>query len=419
MGCANGKLEPEAPPNGHLVETVYGGHRHGARTGQHGVAYTNARNQQVHQKKGVQPPPDGGQPKTNKKVKKYRDKFDPRVTAKYDIKALIGRGSFSRVVRVENRLTRQPYAIKMIDRVQGKEVFESELKVLRRVKHQYIIQLVEVFETKDKVYMVMELATGGELFDRIIAKGSFTERDATRVLQMVLEGVDYLHGLGIAHRDLKPENLLYYHPGHDSKIMITDFGLSATIKGENMMRTTCGTPEYIAPEILARKPYTVQVDMWAVGVITYILLSGTMPFDDENRTRLYRLILKAKYNYVGEHWKDVSDLAKNFIDRCLVISPTERITAAESVKHPWIVTMAASSSNKNLHRTISHNLLQRQSTRSRANSTKSAKSTRSTKSNKSNKSGRSLHSEHRRVQQEEIEALHRDPEVQADLASLG
>ena len=233
-------------------------------------------------------------------VKKYRDKFDPRVTAKYDIKALIGRGSFSRVVRVENRLTRQPYAIKMIDRVQGKEVFESELKVLRRVKHQYIIQLVEVFETKDKVYMVMELATGGELFDRIIAKGSFTERDATRVLQMVLEGVEYLHGLGIAHRDLKPENLLYYHPGHDSKIMITDFGLSATIKGENMMRTTCGTPEYIAPEILARKPYMCQVDMWAVGVITYILLSGTMPFDDENRTRLYRLILKAKYSYAGE-----------------------------------------------------------------------------------------------------------------------
>ena len=115
----------------------------------------------------------------------------------------------------------------------------------------------------------------------------------------------------------------------------------------------------------------------------------------------------------------MSDLAKNFIDRCLIISPPERMRADEAVKHPWIVSMAASSSNKNLHRTISHNLLQRQSTRSRANSTKSAKSSRSTKSNKSNKSGRSLHSEHRRVQMEEIEALHRDPEVQADLASIG
>nr|KAG5696625.1 hypothetical protein BaRGS_034086 [Batillaria attramentaria] len=243
----------------------------------------------------------GQGPRTNKKVKKYRDKFDPRVTAKYDIKALIGRGSFSRVVRVEHRMTKQPYAIKMIDRIQGKEVFEAELNVLRRVRHCYIIQLVEVFETPEKVYMVMELATGGELFDRIIAKGSFTERDAVRVLRMVLEGVQYLHGLGIAHRDLKPENLLYYHPGHDSKIMITDFGLSHMMSGpDNLMRTTCGTPEYIAPEILARKQYNVQVDLWAIGVITYILLSGTMPFDDENRTRLYRIILKAKYSYAGE-----------------------------------------------------------------------------------------------------------------------
>ena len=120
-----------------------------------------------------------------------------------------------------------------------------------------------------------------------------------------------------------------------------------------------------------------------------------------------------------QHWKDVSDLAKNFIDRSLVLLPNERMTAVEATKHPWITTMAASSSNKNLHRTISRNLIQRQSTRSRANSTKSAKSTRSTKSNKSTKSGRSLRSEHRRVQQEEIEALHRDPEVQADIASIG
>ena len=310
MGCVSSKLVPEPPPNAHLVETFYG---QDAKTGK---AYRGE-----YSKHTTNRPREGGGgggggggknnqqdgynhgqgPRTNKKVKKYRDKFDPRVTAKYDIKALIGRGSFSRVVRVEHRMTKQPYAIKMIDRIQGKEVFEAELNVLRRVRHRFIIQLVEVFETPEKVYMVMELATGGELFDRIIAKGSFTERDAVRVLKMVLEGVEYLHGLGIAHRDLKPENLLYYHPGHDSKIMITDFGLSHMMSGpDNFMRTTCGTPEYIAPEILARKTYNVQVDLWAIGVITYILLSGTMPFDDENRTRLYRIILKAKYSYAGE-----------------------------------------------------------------------------------------------------------------------
>ncbi|KAG8144014.1 hypothetical protein E2320_001144 [Naja naja] len=206
------------------------------------------------------------EPRKNR-VAKYRAKFDPRVTAKYDIKALIGRGSFSRVVRVEHKATKQPYAIKLIETKyrEGREVCESELCVLRRVRHTNIIQLIEVFETQERVYMVMELATGGELFDRIIAKGSFTERDATRVLQMVLDGVKYLHTLGITHRDLKPENLLYYHPGMDSKIMITDFGLaSARKKGDDcLMKTTCGTPEYIAPEILIRKPYTNSVDMWA------------------------------------------------------------------------------------------------------------------------------------------------------------
>ncbi|XP_069112673.1 serine/threonine-protein kinase H1 homolog [Argopecten irradians] len=418
MGCNVSKTVPDDPTATRVVVQVFEQNERNKENSRQNPHQKHARNNrdQPRDPRASGPPADGQ--RSNRKVKKYRDKFDARVTAKYDIKALIGRGNFSKVVRVEHRVTRQPYAIKMIDRVQGKEVFEAEVAVLRRVKHSHIIQLIEVFETKDKVYMVMELATGGELFDRIIAKGSFTERDATHVLNMVLDGVKYLHGLGITHRDLKPENLLYYHPGHDSKIMITDFGLSATKKGpDNFMRTTCGTPEYIAPEIIARKPYTCQVDMWAVGVITYILLSGTMPFDDENKTRLYRLILKAKYSYAGEHWKDVSAAAKDFIDKLLIVDPNVRIGANQSMNHTWLVTNAASSSNKNLHRTISQNLIHRQSIR--ANSTKSAKSTRSTKSNKSNRSGRSLRSEHRRVQPEEIDELHRDPDVQADLASLG
>ena len=237
---------------------------------------------------------------------KYKASFDPRVTAKYDIKALIGTGSFSRVVRVEHRSTRQPYAIKMVEkRREGKQCWEVELNILRRVKHSNIIQLIEVFDGKDRTYMVMELATGGELFDRIVAKGNFNERDATHVLQMVLEAIRYLHSLGITHRDIKPENLLYYHPGNDSKIMITDFGLASCrktggdVQEDMMMRTICGTPEYIAPEILQRKAYNEAVDLWAIGVVTYILLSGRMPFDDDNRTRLYRKILRAKYSYTG------------------------------------------------------------------------------------------------------------------------
>ncbi|XP_018411277.1 PREDICTED: serine/threonine-protein kinase H2 [Nanorana parkeri] len=322
----------------------------------------------------------------NNQVARYRAKFDPRVTARYDIKALIGRGSFSRVVRVEHRATRQPFAIKMIETraKEGQEVCESELNILRRVSHHNIIQLIEVFEAHDRVYMVMELATGGELFDRIIAKGSFTERDATKVLQMVLDGINYLHGLGITHRDLKPENLLYYHPGADSKILVTDFGLANAGNGKCgdwSMRTICGTPEYIAPEIILRKPYSNAVDMWALGVITYILLSGSMPFEDENRTRLYRLIIKGKYSYLGDPWPSVSNLAKDFVDRLLNVDSNDRLTARDAIQHPWIKTMAASSSMKNLHRSISQNLRRRVS--SRCQSSKSELSMRSGHSNKS------------------------------------
>lgn len=236
------------------------------------------------------------------RVVEGRYSFDPIVTDKYEIKALIGRGSFSRVVRVENKVSRQPYAIKMLKIREGKELFESELTVLRKVKHKYIVQLYEVYECAERVYLVMDLLTGGELFDRIASRGSFTERDATGVLFMVLEGVRYLHSLGITHRDLKPENLLYYHPGPDSKIMITDFGLSKSRQNavNETMDTTCGTPEYIAPEILLRRAYTNAVDIWAIGVISYILLSGQMPFADDNRTRMYKTILKAKYSFHGK-----------------------------------------------------------------------------------------------------------------------
>ena len=231
--------------------------------------------------------------------KKVVAKFHPNVAARYKLKAIIGKGCFSRVYRVEHRLTGRPFAIKMTRKRDDRSICRVELNVLRRVRHANVIQLIEVFDTHNAMYYVLELATGGELLDRIHELGCFTERDATRVLDMVIDGVRYLHSLGITHRDLKPENLLYYHPGPDSKILITDFGLSAFSKTANNhnMETACGTLEYIAPEILVRKPYTCQVDMWSLGVIAYVLLSGTFPFDDENRRRMFRLILKVRYSF--------------------------------------------------------------------------------------------------------------------------
>ncbi|CAJ1081668.1 serine/threonine-protein kinase H1-like [Xyrichtys novacula] len=321
---------------------------------------------------------DGGGQKD--RVAKYRDKFDPRVTARYDIKALIGRGSFSRVVRAEHRATRQPFAIKMmeVELPEGREVCASELAVLQRVSHSNVIQLIQVFQFPQRVYMVLELATGGELLERVVSRGRFTERDATQAIRMVLAGVGYLHNLGITHRDLKPENLLYYHPGADSRLLVTDFGLATfggtgeRFEGDDAggdtdadktwsLRTTCGTPEYIAPEILLRKPYTCAVDLWAMGVIAYIVLSGSMPFEDDSRTRLYRSIMRGKYSFHGDPWPSVSNLAKDFIRGLLQVDPTTRLTADQAIRHPWVATLAAGSSMRNLHRSISRNLRQRTS----------------------------------------------------------
>ncbi|XP_060039911.1 serine/threonine-protein kinase H2, partial [Erinaceus europaeus] len=284
---------------------------------------------------------------------------------RYDIKALIGTGNFSKVIRVEQKISKKPFAIKVMEtRVrEGREACASELTVLRRVSHQYIVQLMEIFEAQDRVYMVMELATGGELFDRLMTQGPFTEQDAVRILQMVADGIRYLHALRITHRDLKPQNLLYYHPGKESKILITDFGLAhaGNRNGDWTMRTLCGTPHYIAPEILLRKPYTSAVDMWAFGVITYVLLTGLMPFDDENQTRLYRKILKGKYNYIGEPWPNISHLAKDFIDKLLILEASHRMSAGQVLDHPWVITKAAGSSMKNLQKVISHNLMRKSS----------------------------------------------------------
>ncbi|XP_033494545.1 serine/threonine-protein kinase H1-like [Epinephelus lanceolatus] len=392
MGCGNSKVLPEASKKGYVsvVQSL--------------VAFSKARGddddelkKRTEKQRGLwfSPGVKNLQPASNSqqrilrdgrhqdRVAKYKDKFEPRVTARYDIKALIGRGSFSRVVRVEHRTTRQPFAIKMmeVEAPEGREVCIAELAVLQRVSHSNVIQLIEVFQFPQRVYMVLELATGGELLDRVVSRGHFTERDATQALRMVLAGVGYLHNLGITHRDLKPENLLYYHPGADSRLLVTDFGL-ATFGGTGsevsdpdrsdggdhtradrmwFLRTTCGTPEYMAPEVLLRRPYSCAVDMWALGVITYIVLSGSMPFEDDSRTRLYRSIVRGKYSFHGDPWPSVSNLAKDFIQRLLPLDPAARLTADQAIRHPWVVTMAASSSMRNLHRSISQNLRQRAS----------------------------------------------------------
>uniref|UniRef100_A0A669D801 Calcium/calmodulin dependent protein kinase I n=1 Tax=Oreochromis niloticus TaxID=8128 RepID=A0A669D801_ORENI len=264
------------------------------------------------------------------------------------------RGAFSEVVLAEEKRTQKLVAVKCIPKkaLEGKEnSIENEIAVLHKIKHTNIVSLEDIFESKSHLYLVMQLVSGGELFDRIIEKGFYTEKDASKLIQQILDAVKYLHDMGIVHRDLKPENLLYYSMDEDSKIMISDFGLSKIEGSGSVMSTACGTPGYVAPEVLAQKPYSKAVDCWSIGVIAYILLCGYPPFYDENDAKLFEQILKAEYEFDSPYWDDISDSAKDFIVHLMEKDPSIRYTCEQALQHPWIAGDTAL--DKNIHESVS------------------------------------------------------------------
>ncbi|XP_022081209.1 calcium/calmodulin-dependent protein kinase type 1-like [Acanthaster planci] len=288
--------------------------------------------------------------------KRGREPVRPKLEDKYDLKEVLGTGAFSEVVMAEDKTTGQSVAIKCIDRraLKGKEdTLENEVCVLKRIRHSNIVKLYEIFENKTHVYLVIELVTGGELFDRIVAKGSYTEKDASNIIKQVLEATDYIHELGIVHRDLKPENLLFYNPQEDSKIMISDFGLSK-MEGSGDMNTACGTPGYVAPEVLRQKPYGKAVDVWSIGVITYILLCGYPPFYDESDAVLFQQIMNGHYEFDSPYWDEISDSAKDFISHLMKVDHKERFSCQRAIAHPWISGNTAL--DKNIHESVSEQI---------------------------------------------------------------
>jgi len=231
-------------------------------------------------------------------------------------------------------------AVKIIDKSKVEDMgdIEREIEIMGKVNHPNIIKLFEVCNEAKKMNLVMELVTGGELFDRIVARGNYSEKDASKVMVTLCDALAYLHELKIVHRDLKPENILLATPAEDADIKIADFGLARMISGTQMMKTACGTPGYVAPEVLQNKGYdSGAVDIWSTGVILYILLCGFPPFYEEELPALFDQILKGRYDFPSPWWDNISKEAKDLVRKMLTVDPKKRIEAKEVKSNPWVV----------------------------------------------------------------------------------
>eukprot|EP00899_Mesostigma_viride_P020986 jgi/Mesvir1/2888/Mv13962-RA.1 len=277
--------------------------------------------------------------------------FDKR----YKLCETLGTGGFA-VVKVGIDLrTNQKVAIKVVDKSRyapGDMSLEREIEVLTQVRHPNCIQLKEVFITPKKVFLVTELVTGGELLDRLADKGNYTEEDSSILIHQILDGVAYLHELGIVHRDLKLENLLLEDSSDDSRVKIADFGLSKFFSNDDVLQTLCGSPQYVAPEVLdagvTQMTYTPAVDMWSIGVILYILLSGYSPFDDESDPVLFQKIRRGEYSMGDPVWDKISDEAKEVVAALLTVDPDLRLTAKEALSLSWVQGVVAPPSTPKL-----------------------------------------------------------------------
>lgn len=259
----------------------------------------------------------------------------------------LGLGAFAKVVLGQHRATQAEYAIKQIDRSKmlwgDRDALEDEINNLIAVRDgPNIVQLYEVYEEQSHCYLVMELMRGGELFDVILDRKIFSEREARTATRCLLRGLDYMHERRVAHRDLKPENLLLRDAHSVGTIKLADFGFAKRVMVDNGCRTLCGTPGYLAPEILERWPaYDTKCDLWGVGVILFLLLSGYLPFEDEEEDKVFEKTRNGQYFFHPSYWKTVSKAAKNFVTKFLTINPKKRYSAAEALKDEWMMSSGA------------------------------------------------------------------------------
>ncbi|XP_037021202.2 death-associated protein kinase 3 [Artibeus jamaicensis] len=263
----------------------------------------------------------------------------------YEMGEELGSGQFAIVRKCRQKGTGKEYAAKFIKKRRlsssrrgvSREEIEREVNILREIRHPNIITLHDIFENKTDVVLILELVSGGELFDFLAEKESLTEDEATQFLKQILDGVHYLHSKRIAHFDLKPENIMLLDKNvPNPRIKLIDFGIAHKIEAGNEFKNIFGTPEFVAPEIVNYEPLGLEADMWSIGVITYILLSGASPFLGETKQETLTNISAVNYDFDEEYFSNTSELAKDFIRRLLVKDPKRRMTISQSLEHSWI-----------------------------------------------------------------------------------
>ncbi|XP_070346569.1 calcium/calmodulin-dependent protein kinase type II subunit gamma isoform X19 [Equus asinus] len=251
------------------------------------------------------------------------------------------RGAFSVVRRCVKKTSTQEYAAKIINTkklsARDHQKLEREARICRLLKHPNIVRLHDSISEEGFHYLVFDLVTGGELFEDIVAREYYSEADASHCIHQILESVNHIHQHDIVHRDLKPENLLLASKCKGAAVKLADFGLAIEVQGEQQAWFGfAGTPGYLSPEVLRKDPYGKPVDIWACGVILYILLVGYPPFWDEDQHKLYQQIKAGAYDFPSPEWDTVTPEAKNLINQMLTINPAKRITADQALKHPWV-----------------------------------------------------------------------------------
>ncbi|XP_041865725.1 calcium/calmodulin-dependent protein kinase type II subunit gamma isoform X18 [Melanotaenia boesemani] len=264
-----------------------------------------------------------------------------RFTDEYQLYEELGKGAFSVVRRCVKKSTGQEYAAKIINTkklsARDHQKLEREARICRLLKHPNIVRLHESISEEGFHYLVFDLVTGGELFEDIVAREYYSEADASHCINQILESISHIHQHDIVHRDLKPENLLLASKMKGAAVKLADFGLAIEVQGDQQAWFGfAGTPGYLSPEVLRKDPYGKPVDIWACGVILYILLVGYPPFWDEDQHKLYQQIKAGAYDFPSPEWDTVTPEAKNLINQMLTINPAKRITADQALKHPWV-----------------------------------------------------------------------------------